>query len=204
MTTRKDHWENVYVTKNRDQLSWTQNNRSTSIEWMLRLSPNHDAKVIDIGGGTSEFVDQLLDAGFPSPTVLDISSSAIEKAKQRLGQNSQLVKWITTDVATFQPTEKYNLWHDRAAFHFLTKKEDRAHYIAVLKASLPIDGYALIATFAPNGPEKCSGLEVVRYSEEDLAAELGSDFELVKSQRETHVTPWGSEQAFVYCLFQKV
>ncbi|MFS4457909.1 class I SAM-dependent methyltransferase [Bdellovibrio sp. HCB2-146] len=203
MNKSKEHWENVYSTKADEQLSWTQPTPGISLQWILESSPARDAKVIDIGAGISELTDRLLAENFKQPAVLDISGAALERAKKRLGAKASLVQWIESDITAFAPTEKFSFWHDRAVFHFLAKPEDRDKYVATLTQTLIPGGFALIATFATDGPSKCSGLEVMRYDERTLTQELGSAFHLIKSQRYTHTTPWGSQQNFVFCLFKK-
>lgn len=202
--SKKSHWENVYSTKADEQLSWTQSSPAISLEWILESSPARDAKVIDIGGGISELTDSLLQEKFMRPTVLDISGAALDRAKARLGQKASLVQWIESDITKFETKETFSFWHDRAVFHFLVKPEDRRKYVDTLTHALVPGGFALIATFATDGPSKCSGLEVMRYDEKGLSQELGSAFQLIKSCRYTHTTPWGSEQNFVFCLFKKV
>lgn len=203
MSEKKSHWETVYSTKPPEKLSWTQPAPSPSLEWIVEALPKHDGRVIDIGGGISELVDRLLEKGFVRPAVLDISSAALSQAKARLGDRSREVEWIEADITSFERPSEFSLWHDRAVFHFLTAPEDRRRYVSNLKRSLRPGGFVLLATFSPEGPAKCSGLDVMRYDEEGLAAELGPEFRLVKSERKTHTTPWGASQAFVYTLFAR-
>jgi SAM-dependent methyltransferase len=160
--------------------------------------------LIDVGGGASTLVDDLLEAGFLHVTVLDVSRLAIESICSRLGSRASSVNWIIGDVLTADlPTAHYDLWHDRAVFHFLTSEDDRATYVRTLRESLRAQGQLIIATFGPDGPTHCSGLDVVRYSAESLRSELGSDFQLVATEVELHRTPSGAEQSFTYCRFQR-
>jgi ubiquinone/menaquinone biosynthesis C-methylase UbiE len=161
--------------------------------------------MIDIGSGTSLLIDYLLDEGYQHITALDIADSALAVAKQRLADRSVLVEWIVGDIRTVALTaHTYDLWHDRAAFHFLTLPEDRAAYLRTLRHALKADGQLVMATFADDGPETCSNLNVMRYSPETLSTELGADFELVESARVLHLTPWNSEQRFIHCRFRRV
>ncbi len=201
MDDKKKHWDAIYSTKPSDKLSWTQERPSPSIEWIMEAFPDRAVGIIDVGGGTSLLVDHLLDAGYLMPAVIDISSSALRQAKDRLGKRDTLVDWHEGDITTHQPSRKFALWHDRAVFHFLTRRQYREKYIKVLQKSLAPKGKVILATFSPQGPGQCSGLDVMRFDEHTLSSELGSDFELVRSERRTHVTPWGDSQDFVYCLF---
>jgi trans-aconitate methyltransferase len=159
--------------------------------------------VIDIGGGASRFVDALVEMGFQAVTVLDLSEAAIAVAKARLGSRTYQVKWVVADVTTWEPQQVYDLWHDRAAFHFLTEEHDRTAYVARLIRAVTPGGHVIIATFAPDGPERCSGLPVVRYDAESLGRALGDAFELVETRRHEHMTPWGSEQRFQFSVFRR-
>ena len=159
--------------------------------------------VIDIGGGASRFVDALVEMGFQAVTVLDLSEAAIAVAKARLGSRANKVKWVVADVTTWVPQQVYDLWHDRAAFHFLTEKHDRTSYVAHLSKAVKPGGHAIIATFAPDGPERCSGLPVVRYDAESLGWVLGDAFELIETRRHQHMTPRGSEQRYQFSVFRR-
>jgi trans-aconitate methyltransferase len=203
MEEKKKHWESLYKAKGPTELSWTQERPSPSLEWILDAVTDRSAAIIDVGGGTSPLVEFLLDAGYSEPAVLDISGAAIEKAKAHLGVRKSLVEWIEADVTTVMLSRKFSLWHDRAVFHFLTNRPDREKYLTTLRASLTTHGKLLLATFSPNGPGQCSGLDVMRFDESTLAIEIGPDFHLIKNLRHTHKSPWGSEQEFQYCLFQK-
>lgn len=199
---RTHHWENVYATRNTHEVSWYQIRPDTS----LRLIAGHgitpaDA-VIDIGGGASNLVDHLIEQGYGDLTVLDISNAALAAVQARLGARAATVKWLTGDITRLKPPGPYRLWHDRAVFHFLTDAADRDAYCATLAAAVPPGGHVIMATFADDGPERCSNLPVRRYSPEQLAAELGPGFTMLESLRETHVTPAQGQQKFIYCVFR--
>jgi predicted RNA methylase len=197
------HWENAYATHNAHEVSWYQIRPDTSLQLIGKLGIGADDAVIDIGGGASSLVDHLLALGFRDLAVLDISSAALAAVQARLGRRAQEVKWLTGDITRRPPQGPFRLWHDRAVFHFLTEAADRAAYQAALEAALPGGSFAIIATFAEDGPERCSNLPVRRYSPEQLAAELGPGFTLVEALRETHVTPAQGEQKFIYCVFRR-
>jgi SAM-dependent methyltransferase len=201
--SRKAHWEGVYTTKGEDEVSWFQENPSLSLELIGLARPTAQSAIIDIGGGASRLVDRLVARGFRRVTVLDISSASLEVAKARLGDQADRVQWIAADVTEWRPTQSFDIWHDRAAFHFLTEPADRAAYIACLRQAVPSGGHAIIGTFAIDGPEKCSGLPVCRYDEAGLADELGKGFELTATRRQDHATPWNSKQRFQFCVFRR-
>ncbi|WP_375263154.1 class I SAM-dependent methyltransferase [Palleronia sp.] len=198
------HWERVYVEKNDTEVSWHQEKPVPSLDLAKLAGINASSEVIDVGGGTSRFVDGLLAQGVENLTVLDISEHALAAARARLGPHSNNVSWIAADVTTWSPDRQYDLWHDRAVFHFLTGAADRAAYVDRLYAALRPNGHAIIATFALDGPERCSGLPVVRYSPETLAGTLGNRFQLVAESSHLHVTPWNSQQSFQFSLFRKI
>lgn len=185
-------------------MSWYQIKPDTSLRLIAELGPRSDDAIIDVGGGASNLVDHLLDQGFTEVSVLDISVAALGAAKARLGARAGAVHWLASDSTKERPPGPYRLWHDRAVFHFLTPPEDRRTYVAALAAALPQDGHAIIATIVEDGPARCSNLPVCRYSPERLAEELGANFTLVESLRETHVAPAQGEQKFVYCRYRKV
>jgi len=195
------HWENVYTSKSDEELSWTQAEPATSLA-LIAEACSADS-VIDVGGGTSLLAERLLDQGY-AVTVLDISQAAIDRARKRLGDRATQVDWIVADVTAGPDLGTFDVWHDRAVFHFLTAPADRAAYAALLARTVPVGGHAVIATFALDGPEKCSGLEVRRYDGNSLAAELGPRFRLMKSVPEMHRTPWNAPQSFQYSLFKRV
>lgn len=199
---RQQHWEEVYRGKEEGEVSWYQEYPDTSLQLIERAGLDSDAPVIDVGGGASMLVDNLLRKGFCRLAVLDISASAIECARQRLGDQAGQIEWLVADVTRFHPDHRFALWHDRAVFHFLTETEERHRYLEVLKSALEEGGYLVLATFAQDGPEQCSGLPVERYDTDKMQAVLGKSFALLESRRETHVTPAGKEQRFTYALFR--
>lgn len=200
--SNKTHWENIYDTKLPNEVSWTQEKPETSLQLIANCKLPKTAKIIDIGGGDSNLVDYLLEQGFENITVLDISEKAIERAKLRLGKASQKVKWIVSDITEFHPNESYDVWHDRATFHFLTETEQIEKYKKL------IQGYAnnhlIMATFSNNGPLKCSGLEIKQYAIEDLVSLFCNEFKIIDSFYQDHQTPFYTMQNFVFCSFKKV
>jgi trans-aconitate methyltransferase len=199
---RREHWERVWRTKSPDQMSWYQPEPVISLQLIAAAGVARDGGIIDVGGGASLLADRLLDLGYSGIAVLDLSGAAMQASRARLGARAAAVAWFEADVTSFEPPRRFALWHDRAVFHFLTGAEDRRRYVATLCRTLVPGGAVVISAFAPDGPPKCSGLEVMRHDEHSLAAELGPDFRLAESRRETHVTPWGAQQAFVYCRFR--
>lgn len=196
----REHWETIYSTKEVDKVSWFRPHLDRSLAFLEAAKIEKNAGVIDVGGGASTLVDDLLDRGYVNVTVLDVSKAALDAARDRLGERAASVHWIHADITTAQlPVGAYEFWHDRAVFHFLRDPLARARYVAAVRRSLKPGGHIVVATFGPHGPEKCSGLEVMRYSAEGLHAEFGSPFEKVSSYDEVHQTPWGGEQEFVYC-----
>ena len=200
--SRQAHWENVYTRKGENEVSWFQENPAPSLELIAQVGAAHTSAIIDIGGGASRLVDCLTDRGFADITVLDLSGAALDAAKARLGRRADRVHWVVADATIWEPARTYDIWHDRAAFHFLTEQQDRAAYIARLKRGLKIVGHAIIATFALDGPEKCSGLPVARYDSASLGKTLGPMFQLVHTVRHEHATPWGSQQVFQFSVFR--
>ena len=198
---KKKHWETVYKTKNSDQVSWTQETPKTSLAFINSFGLKKNAKIIDIGGGDSKLVDYLLDEGFENITVLDISAKSLEKAKNRLGEKAIKVDWIVSDITEFEPNMTYDIWHDRATFHFLTTTEQIKKYMKIARKS--VTGFLTIGTFSQNGPEKCSGLEIKQYNEEELTSELKNGFDKIKCVTEDHLTPFGTNQNFLFCSFKK-
>jgi SAM-dependent methyltransferase len=202
--SQKDHWEQVYSTKPTEKLGWYEPHLQTSLSWIKGLSFAVDAPIIDVGGGASTLIDDLLDAGYRSITVLDISEKALSSAKARLGKKVGLVTWLDGDITSVDlPTHSYELWHDRAAFHFLTMLEQQRKYRDNLLKALKPGGHLIIGTFAPEAPPKCSGLPVQRYSPEQLENTLGGEFELKRHHKELHITPGGVEQMYLYCHFRR-
>ena len=197
----KAHWEEVYRTRRPTEVSWYQAHARRSLELIRRVNPPPDGPIIDVGGGTSPLVDDLLDAGYRDVTVLDLSATALAQARARLGARATRVEWVEADILDAElPAGRYGVWHDRAVFHFLTAPADRARYVAAVRRAVRPGGIVLVATFADDGPSRCSGLEVARYSATTLHAEFGPAFRLLASEREEHLTPAGGQQAFVYCL----
>ncbi|WP_439402017.1 class I SAM-dependent methyltransferase [Bradyrhizobium sp. DASA03068] len=203
MSDRSTHWDHVYATKGEAEVSWYQDSPAISLAMIRAAGSDRDTAIIDIGGGASRLVDALLQDGYRDVAVLDLSANALEAAKKRIGQAASTVDWIVADATTWHPARTYDVWHDRAAFHFLTDPRDRAAYVERLRSTVKPGGHVIIATFAPGGPEKCSGLPVQRHDSASLAAELGPDFELVETRSETHHTPWGSSQAFQFSRFRR-
>ena len=197
----KSHWDAVYGSKAPDAVSWYRAHLERSIHLIEHSCAGKSAAIIDVGGGESTLVDDLLDRGYRNVTVLDISDKALEVARQRLGGRSQQVSWIAADVTTVKlPAHTYDVWHDRAVFHFLTQPADRTAYVRQVVSSVKIGGHVIVATFGPEGPEKCSGLDVVRYDADSLHGEFGAAFKLEDSATEIHQTPFGTTQQFLYCL----
>jgi len=200
----KAHWEHIYAHKAPTQVSWYQEHAQLSLDLIHRAGVQKDDPIIDVGGGASTLVDDLLAAGFQRITVLDIAAKALEFAQERLGPRAAQVTWIEADVTQAAlPAQAYALWHDRAVFHFLTQPADRQRYIENARRAVRSGGSLILATFAQDGPERCSGLEVMRYSAERLQQEFCADFEPVESLSERHRTPFGTEQKFLYCLLRR-
>ena len=197
----RKHWETVYETKNPDQVSWTQENPKTSLEFIHSFGLKKTAKIIDIGGGDSKLVDYLLDAGFENISVLDISATALEKAKKRLGEKANKVNWIASDIAEFKPNITFDIWHDRATFHFLTTPDQIKKYMSIARKS--VNGFLTIGTFSQDGPKKCSGLQIKQYNEQQLTSELKNGFNKIKCVTEDHLTPFGTKQNFIFCSFKR-
>ena len=197
----REHWEEVYSRKAPTEVSWYQPEAKVSLDLIRRAAPELDSPIIDVGGGASTLVDGLLDAGYRDICVLDLAAGAINRARERLGPRAARVSWIDADVlrAPLAPNA-FAVWHDRAVFHFLTDAADRRRYVEQAQRAVRPGGHVIVASFAPEGPERCSGLNVVRYSPDSMHAEFGAAFRLLDSVREDHHTPSGSTQAFVYCL----
>lgn len=198
----KQHWENVYENKQPNEVSWTQEVPQTSLDYIASFNLPKDANIIDIGGGDSKLADFLLELGYTNVTVLDISGKALERAKARLGSKASQVKWIESDVTEFQPHEEYDVWHDRAAFHFLTKPEQKDRYKAIIESA--VKGYLVMGTFSEDGPLKCSGLEINQYSDSTLPDQFAPAFTKIKCLTEDHTTPFGTTQKFLFCSFKRV
>lgn len=197
----KNHWEAIYKTNNPDQISWTQEMPKTSLDFIHSFGLAKTAKIIDIGGGDSRLVDYLLDEGFENITVLDISANALNKAKQRLGNKAKKINWIVSDITTFHSDTSFDIWHDRATFHFLTTAEQVGKYVNTARTS--VNGYMIIGTFSTSGPAKCSGLTIKQYSEKTLTAKLLNGFDKLKCITEDHTTPFNATQNFLFCSFKR-
>ncbi len=200
----KKHWENIYKTKELKDVSWFQPTPETSLDFFKQFNVPTTAKIIDIGGGDSLLVDHLLDLGYQDITVLDISEAAIDKAKHRLADRATKVIWIVADAATFKPTVKYDFWHDRAAFHFLTQENEISNYLDTIQQSINPTGILVIGTFSEQGPKKCSGIEIKQYSETTMTDRLKKFFEKIKCITVDHKTPFNTIQNFVFCSFRKL
>ncbi|OIQ84036.1 ubiquinone biosynthesis O-methyltransferase [mine drainage metagenome] len=202
---KQEHWEKVYREKAPDAVSWYRPHLERSIELIERAAPDRSAAIIDVGGGESTLVDDLLRAGYRDVSVLDISAAAIAFAQRRLGAQSAGVTWWADDVTQADlPPRRYDVWHDRAVFHFLTEPEQRAAYVRQVARAVKPGGHVIVATFGPEGPLKCSGLDVVRYDADALHGQFGAEFRLIESQTEIHETPSGSRQQFLYCFCKLV
>ena len=201
---RTRHWENIYQTKDFKDVSWYQPTPETSLEFLKKFQVPKTAKIIDVGGGDSYLVDNLLDLGYTNVTVLDISATALEKAQKRLGKKAEQVKWIVADAATFVPEKKYDFWHDRAAFHFLTNEQEIEHYINTVQQGLNPEGVLVLGTFSEEGPKKCSGIEIRQYSETTMTTLLKKFFKKIKCIKVDHKTPFDTIQNFIFCGFRKL
>lgn len=201
---RQHHWDHVYVSRATQELTWFQLHAATSLRLIRQCGLDKEAAIIDVGGGTSTLVDDLLSEGYTNLTVLDVSPKALAASRARLAQAASRVEWIDADITQVKlPEQAFALWHDRALFHFLIDADDRAAYVAAVTRSVKSGGYVILAAFAESGPERCSDLPVLRYRPESLQSELGDSFVLVEHRTEEHRTPAGLVQPFIYCLFQR-
>jgi trans-aconitate methyltransferase len=200
---RQMHWQSVYAAKGENEVSWFQDDPQPSLALIEEVASSSSA-IIDIGGGASRLADALHDRDFLDLTVLDLSSAALAAAKARMGGRAERIQWIVADVTTWEPPRAYDVWHDRATFHFMVAESDRAAYLSRLARALEPSGYAIIATFAPDGPQQCSGLPVRHYDAETLGRTLGPEFRLVRTRHHKHVTPWGAAQPFQFSVFHRV
>jgi SAM-dependent methyltransferase len=201
-TDLKEHWETIYETKTPDQVSWTQEIPTVSLEFIHKFNIPKSASIIDIGGGDSKLIDHLLKEGFTNVSVLDISEAAIGRAQKRLGKDAKKVTWIVSDILDFHPDKKYDVWHDRAAFHFQTDSKSIDQYLNIVKQS--VEGMVIVGTFSPEGPKKCSGLEIKQYDEDGMKEKFEKNsFKNIECKREDHITPSGAVQNFVFCSFIK-
>lgn len=198
---RKNHWETVYATKSPEQVSWTQEVPQTSLAFISSFGVAKTARIIDIGGGDSKLVDHLLEQGFENITVLDISEKALEKARSRLGDKAKKVDWIVSDITEFVPNTSFDIWHDRATFHFLITTEQVSKYMEIARKS--VNGFMTIGTFSETGPTKCSGLDIKQYTEQTLADELKNGFDKMRCITEDHITPFNTTQNFLFCSFKR-
>jgi SAM-dependent methyltransferase len=203
-TDRKTHWEQVYSTKPEAGVSWYQDDPRLSLELIGAVASAGGGRIIDVGAGASVLVDRLLDLPFGEIAALDISETALGKARARLGERAEQVRWVVADVTEAPALGTFDVWHDRAVFHFLTDPDDRRSYAELARVTVPGGGHLIIATFADDGPRRCSDLDVCRYNARSLASELAEGFSLVREARETHTTPWGSSQAFFYGIFKRL
>ena len=199
----REHWRQVYAAKKPDEVSWYQRAPAPSLDALDRIGAVPGMSVVDVGAGASTLVDALLDRGWADISLIDLSEPAFESSRLRLGPRAGMVRWEIVDVRHWHPDRVFDIWHDRAVFHFLTEAADRAGYKRALAEGTHPGSHVILAAFAPEGPEQCSGLPVQRYDAASLAAELGEDFRLVDDWRESHVTPWGAEQSFQWCLFER-
>ncbi len=203
MNSKKEHWENVFATKQENEVSWFQKLPQTSLDFISKLNISKQSKIIDIGGGDSYLIDELLEQGFENVTLLDISSKAIERIKTRLGTKADKVTFIVADILDFMPTESYDFWHDRASFHFLTEQNQIEKYASLVSKAIAKNGKMVIGTFSENGPKKCSGLDITQYSESKIKAVFESEFQLIECITEDHQTPFDTFQNFIFCSFKK-
>jgi len=204
MTTQKQHWENVFATKQETEVSWFQEYPKTSVEFLELFNIPLTANIIDVGGGDSHFVDALISKGFSNIYVLDISANAIEKAKLRLGEKAKNVHWIVSDILDFVPPVTFDFWHDRAAFHFQTNPKNIDKYVSIATNAIAKNGYLILGTFSENGPKKCSGLDIIQYTETSMSAKFEIDFKRIKCITENHTTPFNTIQNFLFCSFEKI
>lgn len=200
---RKEHWENVFSTKTEKEVSWYQEYPQTSVDFIKAIKLPLEAKIIDVGGGDSRLIDALLELGYTNLTLLDISSKAIERIKKRLGSKAEKIKFIVSDVLDFKPTEKYDFWHDRACFHFLTEAAQVERYAIIVEKAMADGGRIIIGTFSENGPQKCSGLDIKQYNGEALRLILEKEFSLTGCFTEEHITPFDTVQDFLFCTFKR-
>jgi 2-polyprenyl-3-methyl-5-hydroxy-6-metoxy-1,4-benzoquinol methylase len=202
MSEQQTHWQQIYEKKDPDQLTWYQPEATISLELIRQQKLSTESKLVDMGSGCSTLVDGLLASGLRHLTMVDLSSSALKCAQKRLGERSETIQWIAADATTWEPEEEYDLWHDRAVFHFLTTEGQREGYLKALRKGLKPGGRVVLSTFAVGGPEKCSGLPIVQYNAEKVRATFGEDFTLLLERTEEHPTPWGGHQSFAYFVLE--
>ncbi|EIZ81634.1 type 12 methyltransferase [Methylobacterium sp. GXF4] len=201
---RRTHWQRTYTAKGEREVSWFQDSPQPSLDLITQAAASPEAAIVDLGGGASCLADALLERGFQNITVVDLSEAALTAAKARMGEAAGRICWIAADVTTWEPPQTYDVWHDRATFHFLVEEVDRVAYLSRLRRFLKPGGHAVMATFVPDGPERCSGLPVARYDADSLARTLGPAFVPVSAQQHTHTTPWGALQQFQFSVFRHV
>ena len=201
---KKNHWENVFSTKTETEVSWYQQYPQASVNFIKNLQLPFDAKIIDVGGGDSYLIDALLALGYTNLCLLDISSKAIERIKNRLGANVSKVNFIVSDILDFVPPTSFDVWHDRASFHFLTEQQDIEKYKAIVSKALTTNGKLILGTFSDKGPKKCSGLDITQYNEASITQLFESDFEKMECSIEDHQTPFDTLQNFIFCSFNKI
>lgn len=199
----KEHWENVWTRKKSNDVSWYQQHPKTSLDLILSTNPSKNVQIIDVGGGDSNLVDKLLDLGFKNITVLDISTKALERSRERLGKKADSINWIDCDIREFESNKRYDVWHDRALFHFLTEQQDMQKYVELIRKYVNDKGYVIISSFSTRGPMMCSGLDTQQHSEESMKKLFSNGFEHIKSFEEEHKTPFGVSQIFIYNMFRK-
>jgi ubiquinone/menaquinone biosynthesis C-methylase UbiE len=204
MNTARTHWDTIYSTKQGHEVSWTQDVPRTSLEFLHEAKLDKHAAIIDVGGGDSKFVDFLLSEGYDNISVLDISEQALNRARHRIGTDADRVHWVLCDITEFEPTERFDYWHDRAAFHFLTTQTEISMYLDIARRAVKTAGVVTIGTFSNNGPKKCSGLEIKQYSEQTLSSELQDGFEKIRCITEDHTTPFNTTQNFLFCSFRRI
>lgn len=199
----KQHWEDVWTRKKSNEVSWYQEELKTSLDLILSTNPSKDVHIIDVGGGDSKLVDNLLELDFKNITILDISAKALKRAKERLQQKADMVNWIECDIREFDSEDRYDIWHDRALLHFLTSEEDIRNYVELIRKYVKDGGYLIISSFSTKGPMMCSGLDTRQYSEESMKKLFSDGFEHIKSFEEEHLTPHKTSQIFIYNVFRK-
>jgi SAM-dependent methyltransferase len=202
-SSQQAHWQGVYTAKGEKEVSWYQDKPAPSLDLIALTGASRGTPIVDIGGGASRLVDHLLDRNFERLTVLDLSAAALEAAKARLGEKAKKIRWEVADITRWSPPASYAVWHDRAAFHFLTDPADQAAYAERVRRAVKAGGHVIIGTFAPDGPERCSGLPIVRHDAASLSVILGPEFTLIDERRHDHVTPWGAVQHFQFSTFRR-
>ncbi len=203
MISTKEHWQKMFITKAEDEVSWFQPYPKTSIEFLDLFNLPMDANIIDVGGGDSHFVDVLIKKGYSNLYVLDIADAALDRAKKRLGTKAHIVNWIASDIIDYQPKVRFDFWHDRAAFHFLTSEKAVDKYVSLAEKNIRPGGYLILGTFSENGPDQCSGLEIRQYTEASMSTRFEKGFERIKCIYENHTTPFHTTQNFLFCSFRK-